>query len=66
MIMKVVNVNITADLNIFESKSVHLVKMHLSETRPKQFEDSFGNLWYSSEISNLVHNYTYLKQNNYE
>jgi hypothetical protein len=34
---------------------VHLVRMHITGYSPKQFEDNHGNLWYSSEISNLEH-----------
>ena len=52
---KVVSVNIIASLYIFNDKQVQLVNMHLSETRPKQFEDEFGNLWYASELTNFIH-----------
>jgi len=55
MTNKVVNINIIVSLNIFDYKQIQLVKMHLSETRPKQFEDNFGNLWYPEELSNFIH-----------
>jgi hypothetical protein len=51
----VVSVNIIASLNMFNYKTIQLVNMHLSETRPKQFEDQFGNLWYASELNNFIH-----------
>jgi hypothetical protein len=53
--VQITDVNIVAHLNIFEDKPVVLVKMHTSESRPKQFEDSCGNLWYPSELSNFYH-----------
>jgi len=53
--VEVVSVNIIASLNVFNDKNIQLVNMHLSETRPKQFEDQFGNLWYASELSNFIH-----------
>lgn len=52
---KIVAVNIVASLWISDCKTVFLTKMHLSSTRPKQFEDCFGNLWYSSELTNFEH-----------
>jgi hypothetical protein len=52
---KIVPINCIATLNIFNDKNVHLVNMHLSDTRPKQFEDKFGNLWYSHELNNFIH-----------
>jgi hypothetical protein len=53
--VKVVSVNIIASLYIFNDKTIQLVNMHLSESRPKQFEDQFGNLWYASELTNFIH-----------
>lgn len=52
---QVVPVNIIANLNIFNYKQIQIVAMHLSDTRPKQFEDNFGNLWYPTELSNIEH-----------
>lgn len=52
---QVIKVNIMANLWIANDKIVHLVNMHLSNTRPKQFEDNFGNLWYDSELTNFIH-----------
>ena len=52
---KIVQTNIIASLNIFNDREVHIIAMHLSDTRPKQFEDNFGNLWYSNELSNIIH-----------
>jgi hypothetical protein len=52
---KVVKVNIIASLYIFQDKNIQLVNMHLSDTRPKQFEDNFGNLWFASELTNFIH-----------
>ena len=52
---KEVTINIIAELNMFGNKSVHLVKMHISTTRPKQFEDASGNLWNPTELSNFNH-----------
>ena len=51
----IVSVNIIASLYIFNDKTIQLVNMHLSESRPKQFEDQFGNLWYASELTNFIH-----------
>ena len=45
-----------ASLNIFNDRQVHIIAMHLSDTRPKQFEDNFGNLYYSNELTNFIHN----------
>jgi hypothetical protein len=53
--VNLVKVNIIAELNVFNFKQVHLVFMHLSTTRPKQFEDNFGNLWNPEELSNFNH-----------
>lgn len=52
---QVIKVNIVALLNIFDYRSVQIVNMHLNPNSPKQFEDSFGNLWYASELSNFQH-----------
>jgi hypothetical protein len=52
---QVVPVNIIALLNIFNNKQVQIVNMHISNTRPKQFEDNFGNLYYADELSNFQH-----------
>ena len=52
---KIVQTNIIASLNIFDDRQVYIIAMHLSDTRPKQFEDNFGNLWYSNELSNIIH-----------
>jgi hypothetical protein len=49
----VVAVNIIALLNIFNNKRVNIVNIHMSNTRPTQFEDQFGNLYYHSELSNF-------------
>lgn len=48
-------INAIACLWIFDDRTIQLVKVHLSDTRPKQFEDSCGNLWYSSELTNFYH-----------
>ena len=53
--METFNVNIIASLNIFDYKQVHLVKCHISDNRPKQFEDNFGNLWNVEELSIFNH-----------
>ncbi len=55
MTNQIVEINIIANLWIFDYRPVALVKMHLSETRPKQFEDSCGNLWNDSELTNFYH-----------
>jgi hypothetical protein len=52
--METIKINVMASLNIHNDLCIHLVKMHLSDTRPKQFEDSFGNLWYASELSHFT------------
>ena len=52
---KIVKTNIIASLNIFNDRQVHIIAMHLSDTRPKQFEDNFGNIWNPSELSNFMH-----------
>ncbi len=52
--MKVVSINIIANVLDFDH-SFKLVRMHLSDTAPKQFEDSDGNLWFPNEIYNLIH-----------
>ena len=52
---KIVKTNIIASINIFNDKQVEIIAMHLSTTRPKQFEDNFGNLWNASELSNFIH-----------
>jgi hypothetical protein len=51
---QIVKVNIIANLYAMD-KNVHIINMHLSNTRPKQFEDNFGNLWNSSELNNFEH-----------
>ena len=53
--MEVIEINVIASLNIFNDKDVHLVKCHISDNSPKQFEDNFGNLWYVEELSNFNH-----------
>lgn len=50
-----VNINATANLFIFNDKVVYLIAMHISNNRPKQFEDNYGNLWYDSELTNFIH-----------
>jgi len=52
--MKTVSINILASVLEFNFR-FHLVKMHLSDTAPKQFEDSDGNLWFAREIYDLNH-----------
>ena len=52
---KIVTTNIIASINIFNDRQVKIIAMHLSDTRPKQFEDNFGNLWNASELSNFIH-----------
>ena len=51
---QIVKVNIIANLYAMD-KNVHIINMHLSNTRPKQFEDNFGNLWNFSELTNFAH-----------
>jgi hypothetical protein len=53
--VEITNINAVAELNIFNYNPVVLVKMHISDTRPKQFEDSCGNLWNVNELSNFYH-----------
>lgn len=52
---KIVKTKIIASINIFNDRQVKIIAMHLSDTRPKQFEDNFGNLWNVSELSNFIH-----------
>jgi hypothetical protein len=52
-IVIITNINVIASVNIFNDYQVHLVKMHESSTRPKQFEDSKGNLWNARELSHF-------------
>ena len=53
--IKIVKTKIIANINIFNNRQVEIIAMHLSNTRPKQFEDNFGNLWNASELSNITH-----------
>jgi hypothetical protein len=52
-ITTITQINVIAYLNMFNYKMVNLVNMHESDSRPKQFEDQFGNLWFASELSNF-------------
>ena len=53
---KIIKINATACLWIFNDYQIQLVACHISNTRPKQFEDNFGNLYYSNELTNFIHN----------
>lgn len=53
--VQITKINAVAELNIFNYNPVVLVKMHISDSRPKQFEDSCGNLWNANELSNFYH-----------
>ena len=52
-----VPVNIIATVNVFTNNNtvVNIVFMHINDVSPKQFEDTFGNLWFAKELSNFIH-----------
>lgn len=47
-------INIIAELNMFNYTKVRLVNMIMGDS-PKQFQDSDGNIWFSTELSNFNH-----------
>ena len=51
----IVEINAVGQLTHFDDARIHLVKLHLSNTRTLQFEDNFGNLWYAEELKNITH-----------
>lgn len=49
-----VEINIIAEVNIFDYRKVNLVKM-TTGLSPKQFQDTDGTIWFPTELSNFEH-----------